>query len=245
MPRHMGRGMGLAKLALGMGALRAANTAVRAAAWSSYPRYHSYYPYSYYGYNPYYYGTGYYGYSYGSSRGAGWFVAAVCVAIVGACCLLIPGIAGIICCGVGIAAALGFTITGVVKANSAPSSTVVIHESNTKSNEQTKSQQQEQSQSQNKGNCAEKPRVAPKENQMGIIKKNGNGFNPNFQVVRSNTEPKQQMALSKQQRENETNFATKYKNKDNKKEQYNVENQNAKYNQKIQSNMKRHLGHNG
>lgn len=157
MPRHMGRGIGLAKIALGMGALRAANTAARAAAWSSYPRYHSYYrPYGYYDYYDPYYGSGYYGYSYGSSRGAGWFIAAFLVAVAGACCLLIPGIAGIICCGVGIAAALGLTIGGIVATNSTPS-TVFVRNGNNPSKLQEQSQ--EQSQSQNKGNYAEKSPV--------------------------------------------------------------------------------------
>jgi len=214
----MGRGTGLAKFALGMGALRAANTAVRAAAWSSYPRYHSYYrPYGYYDYyDPYYYDGGYYGYGYGSSRGSGWFIAAVCVALVGACCLLIPGIAGIICCGVGIAAALGCTITGVVKANSAPD-TVVVKEESTPTQVEGKEPErsQEQSQSQNKGNCAEKPRVmAPIENQMCIA-----GKECRFAGYRVNTgikEPKQ--------------MATPYKNKDN-KAQRNIANKNTKYNQ--------------
>ena len=169
----MGRGIGLAKFALGMGALRAANTAVHAAAWSSYPRYHSYYrPYSYYNYHdPYYYGS--YGYGYGSSRGAGWFIAAFLVAVAGACCLLIPGIAGIICCGVGIAAALGLTIGGIVAANSTPS-TVVVRNGNNPSKLQEQSK--EQSKSQNKGNYAEKSPVKyakpqPKEKQMGTTGK--------------------------------------------------------------------------
>ena len=153
MPRHMGRGTGLAKLALGIGALNAANTAARAAAWSSYPRY----PYGYNNYyDPSYYGGGYYGYGYGSSRGAGWFIAAFLVAVAGACCLLIPGIAGIICCGVGIAAALGLTIGGIVAANSTPS-TVVVRNGNNPSKLQEQSQ--EQSKSQNKGNYAEKSPV--------------------------------------------------------------------------------------
>ena len=213
MPRGMGRGMGLAKLALGMGALRAANTAVRAAAWSSRP--YSYYrPYGYYsGYDPYYYGSGYYGgygYSYGSSRGAGWFIAAIFVAIAGACCLLIPGIAGIICCGVGIAAALGLTIGGIVAANRAPDTVVVKEQSNQKQVEGKSTEQaQSQEQTQSKGNCAEKPRVmAPIENQMGIIRP-GKSF-----YIKTDKKMPQQLAQIKQT--NQTNFATKYKNQDNK-----------------------------
>ena len=235
----MGRGTGLAKLALGMGALRAANTAVRAAAWSSYPRYHSYYrPYGYYNYyDPYYYGGGYYGY--GSSRGAGWFIAAFLVAVAGACCLLIPGIAGIICCGVGIAAALGLTIGGIVAANSAPDTVVVQEQSKQKQVEgQSPEQAQSQEQTQSKGNCAEKPRVvAPKENQMGIIKKDCKGFNTSFQVVRSNAEQKQ-MALIKQKRENK-NLATKYKNNNEKIKKQDIENKNAKFNQKNLDNQQK------
>ena len=225
----MGRGTGLAKLALGMGALRAANTAVHAAAWSSYPRYHSYYrPYGYYDYyDPYYYSSGYYGYGYGSSRGAGWFIAAVCVALIGTCCLLIPGIAGIICCGVGIAAALGLSIGGIVAANSTPD-TVVVKEQSTQKHVEGNSQEQskEQSQSQNKGNCAETPRaMAPKENQMCIA-----GKECHFAGYRVNTGTKEprQMATSA----GKTNFATKYKNKDNKDKQYDIKNKNAKFNQK-------------
>ena len=229
----MGRGIDMAKFALGMGALRAANTAARAAAWSSYPRYHAY-PYGYNGYyDPYYYGGGYYGYGYGPSRGAGLFVAAVCFAIVGACCLLIPGIAGIICCGVGIAAALGFTIAGIVKGNSAPD-TVVVKEESTPTQVEGKSpeQSQEQSQSQNKGNCAEKPRVVtPKENQMGIVR-NGKSFE-----IKSNKKP-EQMAQIKKQPECHANFAVKYKNKDNGTKQ-NVDNKQAKFNQRnLDKNLK-------
>ena len=223
----MGRDMGFAKLILGMGALRAANTAVRAAAWSSRPRYHSYYgPYGYYDYyDPYYYDSGYYGYGYGSIRGAGWFIAAVCVALVGACCLLIPGIAGIICCGVGIAAALGFTIAGIVKANSAPDKVVVKEQI---SHKQVEEKEPEQSQS--KGNCVEKPRaMAPKENQMCIA-----GKECRFAGYRVNagTKESMQMAVHKTPSTCQTNFATKYKNKDNKKEQQDAKNKNAKFNQK-------------
>lgn len=212
----MGRGTGLAKLALGMGALRAANTAVRAAAWSSYPRYHSYYrPYGYYNYyDPYYYGGGYYGYSYGSSRGAGWFIAAFLVAIAGACCLLIPGIAGIICCGVGIAAALGLTIGGIVAANSAPNTVVVKEQSSQKQvegNSPEKGQLQEKSQSQNIGNCAKKSTVVkyakqqPKNEQMGIIN-NGSNFE-----VKSNKEQKQ-MAIFKKKTNKDNRNSIKINN---------------------------------
>ena len=215
----------MAKFALGMGALRAANTAARAAAWSSYPRYHAY-PYGYNGYyDPYYYGGGYYGYGYGPSRGAGLFVAAVCFAIVGACCLLIPGIAGIICCGVGIAAALGFTIAGIVKGNSAPD-TVVVKEESTPTQVEGKSpeQSQEQSQSQNKGNCAEKPRVVtPKENQMGIIR-NGKNFE-----IKSNKKPEQMARIKTTEYPYSTNFIKNENKVHNAK--YSVHNANPKFNQ--------------
>ena len=92
---------------------------------------------------------------------------------------------------------------------------------------QSPEQAQSQEQTQSKGNCAEKPRVvAPKENQMGIIKKNCKGFNTSFQVVRSNAEQKQ-MALIKQKRENK-NLATKYKNNNEKIKKQDIENKNAK-----------------
>ena len=229
----MGRGTGLAKLALGMGALRAANTAVRAAAWSSYPRYYSY-PYGYYNYySPYYYGG--YGYGYGSSRGAGWFIAAFCIAIAGACCLLIPGIAGIICCGVGIVAALGFTITGIVKANSAPS-TVVVRDS------ENQSKSQEQSQTQSKGNCVEKVKYATKQpidKQMGIVS-NGQSFE-----IKSNREQEQ---MAKIKTKPEYPYSAKYpysanfmkNNSKSHNAKYCVYNTNAKFSQiNLDKNLKK------
>ena len=229
----MGRGTGLAKLALGMGALRAISTAAHAAAWSSYPRYPAY-PYSHYSYyEPYYYyygDGGYYGYGYGSSRGAAWFIAAVCVAIIGACCLLIPGVAGIVCCGVGIAASLGLTITGVVKAHSAPD-TVVVKEQSTR--KQVDGNSQSQGQSQNKGNCAEKPRVvAPKENQMGIVR-NGKNFE-----IKSNKKPEQ---MAKIKTKPELPYSINFMKNNNKvnNSKHSIYNTNAKFNQ---SNLDKQLG---